>query len=205
MTRNEARARLTRMRYAGGDPGMAPSCCIIPSASKTPQCSWASPSSPNRMMSISWTSMLLPVARHAHELALVRSCATNARNDLVTADEDVLRVHPKVGKRRPVHVEKLLDAFFGRFEPWRLLVLDEVLRDELAKPVDISGAKQLVHAPHRGRMSHGSSFPADGGAIYRAAAGAIARVTPRRGSRGFRGGHRRRPLPLRPQGFPSLP
>src|SRR5574337_656206 len=48
--------------WAGPGAGIAPSCCIIPSASKTPQCSWARPSSPKRMMSISCTSTLLPVA-----------------------------------------------------------------------------------------------------------------------------------------------
>ena len=47
---------------AGGPSGRAPSCCIIAIVSKTPQCSCASPSSPKRMMSTSWTSMALPVA-----------------------------------------------------------------------------------------------------------------------------------------------
>jgi hypothetical protein len=31
-------------------------------------------------------------------------------------------------------VEELLDPFLGRFEPRRFLMLDEVVRDELANP-----------------------------------------------------------------------
>jgi hypothetical protein len=52
-TASNPRMRLRPAAYAGGPSGIAPSCCIIFSASKTPQCSWARPSSPKRMMSIS--------------------------------------------------------------------------------------------------------------------------------------------------------
>src|SRR3990172_5071157 len=44
-----------------GPSGTTPSCCIIANASKTPQCSCARPSSPNRTMSINCTSTRLPV------------------------------------------------------------------------------------------------------------------------------------------------
>jgi beta-glucosidase len=48
--------------YAGALTPATPSCCIIASMSTTPQCSATRPSSSNRMMSMSGTSMLLPVA-----------------------------------------------------------------------------------------------------------------------------------------------
>jgi len=54
-------------------------------------------------------------------------------------------------------MEKLLDAFFGRFESRRFVVLDEILREEIAKPVDISSTDQVVQAPHRGGMIHRAS------------------------------------------------
>ena len=72
----------------------------------------------------------------------------------MTAHQDVLHLHAQIGKRRPVHVEELLDPFLARIEPRHFLVLDEVLREELAKPVDISSVDQVVQAPHRDRMIH---------------------------------------------------
>src|SRR5918994_5727705 len=91
---------------------------------------------------------------HAKELALVSSSRTSARDYLVTAHEDVLRLHSQIGKRGLVHVEELLDPFLCRVESRRLLVLDEVVDEEFAKPVDVTSIDQVVQAPHRGRMVH---------------------------------------------------
>ena len=63
----------------------------------------------------------------------MRSGRSNTRDRLVTTHEDVLHLHAQIGKRRPVHVEELLDPFLARLEPRHFLVLDEVLREELAK------------------------------------------------------------------------
>ena len=75
----------------------------------------------------------LPSGGQTHELALMSSCPAHARDDLVTADEDVLRVHAQIGKRRRVPAEELLDPFLAGFEPVSL-VLDEVIRDSSPNP-----------------------------------------------------------------------
>jgi hypothetical protein len=80
----------------------------------------------------------------------VRSRRPSARDDLVAADEDVLCLHAQIRKCRPVDPEELLDAFLARLEPGQFLVLDEVLCDVLAEPVDISrGAAARRATPGR--------------------------------------------------------
>src|SRR5262245_6751194 len=93
---------------------------------------------------------------HTHELTLVSSRRTNARDDFVTAYKDVLRLHPQIGKRCRVHAEELLDPVLRRHEPRSLLVLDEIVGEEIAKPIDIPCTDQLIDALHRRRMIHRS-------------------------------------------------
>ena len=104
-------------------------------------------------MSINWTSTLFPVAG-IQERGLVRSRRAYACDRLVTAHEHVLWLHAQIRERGSVHVEELLDAFLAGLQSRHFLVLDEILRKQLAKPVDISSVDSFVQALHRGRMIH---------------------------------------------------
>ncbi len=90
----------------------------------------------------------------SHELALVSPGGLRAHDDLVAARDHVLRVHPHVRERRPVHPEELERAVLGRREPRCLLVLDEVVGQHGAETVDVSGADQVVEAPSGGGVVH---------------------------------------------------
>ena len=52
----------------------------------------------------------------------------------------------QVGECRALHSEEVADAGFGRGEARCHLVFDEIVRQMVAEPADISGVDQLVQA-----------------------------------------------------------
>ena len=92
--------------------------------------------------------------RHTHELTLVGPRGPDPGHGLVPVGNQVLDVHPKVGKRgqqRPEEVEHPL-LRGGKAQP--TLVLDEVVCDQVAEPGDVSRIDQLVCTPHRRSVVH---------------------------------------------------
>jgi hypothetical protein len=50
---------------------------------------------------------------HAHQLTPVSSGRSDARDDHVTAGQNVFGFHPQIGKRRAVHAKELKDSALG--------------------------------------------------------------------------------------------
>ena len=69
---------------------------------------------------------------HAHELTLVCPGEPHSRDDLVTGRHDVFEVHPHVGKRGTAHAKEVHDPGFRGGQAGRLLVLNEVVRQQVA-------------------------------------------------------------------------
>ena len=121
-----------------------PSCCIIASMSTTPQCSAtkAVVVEPHDVDQLHVDALAGP--GHAHQLTLVSSRRPHTRDDLVTAGQNVLGVHPQIGKRGTIHAKELQDTLLGRRETGSLLVLDEAVCEQSAEPVDVSGIEQVI-------------------------------------------------------------
>src|SRR5690349_10664558 len=92
--------------------------------------------------------------RHPHELALVRSGDRHPRHGLVPARDQVLDGHMPIGKRGQQDPEELERPLL-RGKSWHALVLDEVIRYQVAEPGDVSRVDPLVGAPHRRSVVHG--------------------------------------------------
>ena len=68
--------------------------------------------------------------------------------------DQVLDVHPHVGERGQQGPEEVERPLLRGRETRPALVLDEVVRDQVAEPVDVSRADPLVGAPHRRSVVH---------------------------------------------------
>ena len=83
---------------------------------------------------MSWHANALPGRRHAHEVTPVGPGEPHPRDDLVTARDDVFRVHAQIRERGELHAEEGLDPVLRRRQARRFLVLDEVVRESAANP-----------------------------------------------------------------------
>jgi hypothetical protein len=113
--------------------------------STTPQCSATRPSS-SEPHDVDQLHVDAPAGRgYAHQLTLVSSGRSPARDDLVTAGQNVFGFHPQIGKRRAVHAKQLKDTVLG----W--LVVTSRVRSASAAARTASGSGVVVLAAIRSR------------------------------------------------------
>jgi len=99
----------------------------------------------------------LASGRHAHEVTLVRPGDPRPGGNLVAACHQVLHVHVHVGEGCLLHPEEGRGARLRRGQPRRLLVLDEVVRELVAEPVDVSGVDPVIEPLRPSCVVHRSS------------------------------------------------
>ena len=124
------------------------------SRSATPQCSQTSPSSSNRMMSMSCISTRLARRWDAHELTLVRRSGDHPSDRLVFGGDQVLDVEAHVGEGGEQHPEVVEHPVLRGGKARHLIVLHKVVSDQRGEAVEVSRADPFVGAPHRRRMVH---------------------------------------------------
>jgi hypothetical protein len=122
---------LSTMAYAGGEPsGMAPICCIKDITSMTPQCSCARPSSPNRTMSMAWTSMRLPLAgTPMKSFLLVPVMRTRATT--LSPLSRISSASKRKSEASRQHGEQLLGTCFGWLDTRTRFLLDEIIGQKI--------------------------------------------------------------------------
>jgi hypothetical protein len=91
---------------------------------------------------------------HAHQLTLVSSGRPHARHHFVAAGQNIFGVHAEIRERRAIHAKELEDTVLGWREAGSFLVLDEVVCQQSAEPVDVSGIEQVIKPSLRGRVVH---------------------------------------------------
>lgn len=96
----------------------------------------------------------LSSCRHAHEFTRLGSRLTHSHNDLGTACDDVLSVYLHVGERCSLHPEEVFDPRLRGCWTRRLFVLDEIVSQVAAEPLDISSVQKVVKASRRSRLVH---------------------------------------------------